>query len=234
VFDGIATNATVWLNGTLAARHFGGYTALAIDIVPFARFGEEPNVLAVQVDARDSEGWWYEGAGLYRGVWIEHRPPVHIARHGLVARPVPLAGEAGAWTIPVTLDLANTTASPADVTVEARCLRPKARRSPPRAPRSLCRAGWRHGQPHARGAGPRLWSPEDPALHRLETRVLVAGVESDREDCAIGLRTLRFTADRGLLLNGQPYPLRASARIRITPASAWPCPPACGTIACAG
>lgn len=209
VFDGIATNATVWLNGTLAARHFGGYTALAIDLAPFARFGEEPNVLAVQVDAADSEGWWYEGAGLYRGVWIEHRPPVHIARHGLVARPTPLAGEAGAWTMPVTLDLANTTASPADVTVEARLLSPEG--TPLAAARTALTLPAQDGAMASLTLAvpaPRLWSPEDPALHRLETRVLVAGMESHREELAIGLRTLRFTADRGLLLNGQPYPLK--------------------------
>ncbi|MET3471377.1 beta-galactosidase [Novosphingobium sp. 1529] len=214
VFDGIATNATVWINGTLAARHFGGYTPLVIDLLPFARFGDEPNTIAVRVDAQDSEGWWYEGAGLYRHVWIERRAPVHIVRHGLVARPHPLdqgdnAATSGDWAVPLTLDLANAATADAAVTVAARLIAPDgtavaaAQAALTLPARGQAQAALTLTVPH-----PRLWSPADPALYRLETRVLADGVLADQESGALGLRTVRFDADRGMLLNGEPCPIK--------------------------
>jgi hypothetical protein len=64
--DGVSTHCTVWVNGVLSARNWTGYTSIYIDITPVARFGREVNTIAVQVDANPQEGWWYEGAGLYR------------------------------------------------------------------------------------------------------------------------------------------------------------------------
>jgi len=81
--DGIATHCTIWVNGVLAARNWCGYTSVYIDITPFANFGSDMNVIAVQVDAAPQEGWWYEGAGLYRHAWLVKRNPVHIETDGV-------------------------------------------------------------------------------------------------------------------------------------------------------
>jgi beta-galactosidase len=67
----------------LAARNWCGYTSVYIDITPFANFGSDMNVIAVQVDAASQEGWWYEGAGLYRHAWLVKRNPVHIETDGV-------------------------------------------------------------------------------------------------------------------------------------------------------
>lgn len=72
-FDAIATNATVWFNGSVVAHNWSGYNSVTIDLTPFARFGDELNTVAVRVDAEAMEGWWYEGAGLYRHVWLSVR-----------------------------------------------------------------------------------------------------------------------------------------------------------------
>src|SRR5271163_2066851 len=77
-FDAIATHCTIWVNGVLAARNWSGYTSIYIDITPFAKFGADPNLIAIQVDAVSQEGWWYEGAGMYRHAWLVKRNPVHI------------------------------------------------------------------------------------------------------------------------------------------------------------
>ena len=108
--DGIATHCTVWVNGVLAARNWCGYTSVYIDITPFANFGSDVNVIAVQVDAVAQEGWWYEGAGLYRHAWLVKRNPVHIETDGVYANPVRNAD--GQWTIPVeaTLDSSDKAA----------------------------------------------------------------------------------------------------------------------------
>ena len=78
-FDAIATHATIWVNGSLVAHNWSGYNSINIDLTPFARFGDEMNVIAVRVDAEAMEGWWYEGAGLYRHVWLICLEPVAIS-----------------------------------------------------------------------------------------------------------------------------------------------------------
>ena len=102
-FDGIATHATIWVNGVLSARSWSGYTSTYVDITPIAKFGDEVNVIAVQVDAVAQEGWWYEGAGLYRHTWLVKRSPVHIETDGVYANPG--RDTAGKWTIPVETEL---------------------------------------------------------------------------------------------------------------------------------
>ena len=87
-FDGVATFCTVWVNGTVVHRNWCGYTSFYIDITPLARYGDDGNTIAVRVDADAMEGWWYEGAGIYRHTWLVKRNPVHIATDGVFANPV--------------------------------------------------------------------------------------------------------------------------------------------------
>ena len=61
--------ALVVLNGFYVGRHGGGYDAFSFDLTDFAIPGR-PNVLLVRVDATLSDGWFYEGAGIYRHVWL--------------------------------------------------------------------------------------------------------------------------------------------------------------------
>src|SRR5688500_8558814 len=82
-FDGVATHCTVYVNGHLLHRNFCGYTAFTIDISHVARFGEDDvNTIAVRVDATYAEGWWYEGAGIYRHVWLTKSHALHVADDG--------------------------------------------------------------------------------------------------------------------------------------------------------
>ena len=68
-FDGVFRDSQVWLNGQFLGRHPSGYTPFSYDITKVAKLGEE-NVIAVRVDPRESEGWWYEGGGIYRHVYL--------------------------------------------------------------------------------------------------------------------------------------------------------------------
>lgn len=98
-FDGISTHCQVWLNGTLVHRNWCGYTGFNIDLTPFANYGDRTNTLAIRVDANAMEGWWYEGAGIYRHIWLIKRNPVHIETDGVFAHPVKRPD--GSWELPV-------------------------------------------------------------------------------------------------------------------------------------
>ncbi|MGN1097296.1 MAG: sugar-binding domain-containing protein, partial [Clostridia bacterium] len=82
-FDGVSRNSTLWLNGHLIGNHFSGYTSFSYDITDYLRYGDEgENVLFMKVDAREFEGWWYEGAGIYRHVWLTITDQLRIEKWG--------------------------------------------------------------------------------------------------------------------------------------------------------
>ena len=81
-FDGVFRDATVWVNGWCVRHHEGGYYPFREDITDVVHFGGR-NTIAVRVDATKIEGWFYEGAGIYRHVWLDKTAPVAIAPDGI-------------------------------------------------------------------------------------------------------------------------------------------------------
>ena len=79
IFEGVLGNCIVYVNGVEAARNFSGYNRFDIQIEDYLLPNVE-NRIALYVDARRWEGWWYEGAGLYRPVRIEFRPFTHFSK----------------------------------------------------------------------------------------------------------------------------------------------------------
>ncbi len=84
-FDGVFRQATVWVNGWIVKQHDGGYYPFREDISDVVRFGGT-NSLTVRVDATKFEGWFYEGAGIYRHVWLDKTAPLAIAPDGIFVR----------------------------------------------------------------------------------------------------------------------------------------------------
>lgn len=204
-FGGIATQATIWVNGSVVARNFSAYNAITIDITPFARFGEEDNVVAIRVDANAMEGWWYEGAGLYRHAWLARRPAVSIATDGVHCDP--RQGD-GAWRVPVTLTIESIARDPRSIRVTAILRDPDGREVGRQQAMldvpSLTQASVALTIPVA---APRLWSVDDPALYNVD--LLLDGPDgTDRRIIPIGFRTIAFDADRGFLLNGASVKLK--------------------------
>jgi beta-galactosidase len=198
-FDGIATHATIWVNGSVVAHNWSAYNSVEIDLTPFARFGDDHNVIAVRVDAEAMEGWWYEGAGLYRHAWLIRRAPVSIVTDGVHADP---RRDADGWHVPVEVMLGSSDRVPADVTLDSVLLDPDGKQvaagmaAATVAPLDRAVAAMRLAV-----AAPLMWSIERPVLYTLVTRVLRAGTVVDERRTRLGFRTIRFDADRGFFLN---------------------------------
>lgn len=206
-FDGIATNATLWVNGSVVAHNWSGYNSVHVDLTPFARFGDEENVIAIRVDADAKEGWWYEGAGLYRHVWLVRRAPIAIVTDGVHCDPVRSAD--ARWQVPVTATLANIERKAAAVTIEAILLDPDGRQiSAARTDVTVPVLGRAEARLMLDPGTPSLWSVETPILYTVQTRVIRAGAAVDERRVAIGFRTIRFDADRGLFVNDRPVKLK--------------------------
>ena len=208
-FDGVATHCTVWVNGVLAARNFCGYTSFYVDMTPFARYGDGLNTISVRVDAEAQEGWWYEGAGLYRHVWLVKRSPVHIATDGVWANPVRDAQ--GRWSVPVEVTLGSSAAARERVTVAAQVRDPDGRTV---ASAQAATAIDPLGQSVTRMAlpvpSPRLWSCDTPTLYTVQTTVRRGAAALDAVTTHVGFRTIRFDPNKGFLLNDRPLKLKGT------------------------
>jgi hypothetical protein len=68
-FDGAYRETMVVFNGFYIGQHSGGYDPFQLSMSPTSRIPAR-NVLLVRVDATESDGWFYEGAGIYRHVWL--------------------------------------------------------------------------------------------------------------------------------------------------------------------
>jgi beta-galactosidase len=210
-FDGVATHSTVWVNGIVVNRNWSGYNGRNIDITPYVRYGENVNTIAVRVDANPMEGWWYEGAGIYRHAWLVKRDALHIATDGVHASPVALA--AGKWSVPVEVAIDSSDRVTRGAELEVSLLDPA-------------------GVEVARGNAavradalqstvarielavdtPGLWSVADPRVYRvralLRERAGARATELDRAEVQTGFRTIRFDANQGFFLNGQHLKLQ--------------------------
>ena len=75
-FGGIFRNAQVFCNGFYLGTEPSGYASQEYNLTEYLNYGGD-NVLTVRCDATTEEGWFYEGAGIYRSVWLIKRDARH-------------------------------------------------------------------------------------------------------------------------------------------------------------
>ena len=209
-FDGIATHATIWVNGTVVHRNWCGYTSSYIDVSPLVKYGDEINTIAIRVDAVAQEGWWYEGAGIYRHTWLVKRSPLHIITDGVYANPVKTAS--GSWEIPSEITLQNSGKGDAsNIEVEVSLFDKSGKQVAQNATKTSVKL---FDQAVASlsipVSNPHLWSVDDPYLYTVETKVKQNGKLLDEATTKCGFRTIRFDKDTGFYLNDQPMKLKGT------------------------
>ena len=206
-FDGVATHCEVWVNGTVLDRNWCGYTSFYVDITPLAKYGDDSNVIAVRVDANAMEGWWYEGACIYRHTWLVKRDPVHIVTDGICANPIRL--DTAKWSVPVEVTI-NSAAHAADnVEVEATLIDNAGKEiATGKSQMSIKPFETLVAAIPLTVDAPHLWSVDEPTLYRVRTTVKRDSVPIDSVDTTCGFRTIRFDADKGFFLNDQPLKLK--------------------------
>ncbi|MDQ5980116.1 MAG: beta-galactosidase, partial [Verrucomicrobiota bacterium] len=202
-FDGVYRDATVWVNGWLVRHHEGGYYPFSEDITDVVHFGGR-NVIAARVDATKFEGWFYEGAGIYRHAWLEKTAPVAVAPDGIFVYAqfkdnVPT----GPAEIHVEAEVLNKLTRGVEAVVACEVVAPdgqtvaRFQASRPVAGESQAAAKLR-----SEVATPTLWSPESPQLYQLITRVAVDGQTVDQQTTPFAIRTAVFDPEKGFVLNG--------------------------------
>jgi len=211
LFDGVATQAQVWVNGRPVARNTCGYTPFYADITDCLLYGDEANVVSVRVDATDYEGWWYEGAGIYRHVWLILTDAVSVDTYGVWVNPRRENAELGLWRVPVETTLYNGGADAETVTVVSTIEAPDGRIvAQAESLVDVPAKGNAVSQQSMNVRHPQLWSLEQPQLYTLRTLVLRDRVPVDDQETRFGFRTLRYSAQEGFFLNDQPVKLNGT------------------------
>ena len=208
-FDGIFRNSTVWVNGHLLGNHPSGYTPSNYDLTDVLRYGNEGrNVILVKVDATQPEGWWYEGCGIYRHVWLIKTDRLHVARFGTyVTTPSVSVAEA---IVSIKTTLKNEYKVAKNITLISKIIDKKgivldtkttSQSVPP----------FEHAEIAQTGAikNPMLWSPETPNLYKIMTEVSENGNIVDTYETTFGVRTVEINRN-GVFLNGKLYPVKGT------------------------
>ncbi len=204
-FEGVATHATIYLNGCLIARSFTGYTPFEADISALALYGSE-NLLAVYVETGDHEGWWYEGAGIYRHVWLIVSQPVAVDSYGIWVNP---AKEGDSWRLPAEITLRNDGETEADVRVYCQTIDETGRTAADFEITALLPPGQcTVVKGETKITGPKIWDILSPHLYTFRATVFVAGQQTDCAETRFGFRTLGWSVEDGFLLNGRRVQLQ--------------------------
>ena len=220
-FGGIFRDSEVWLNGQLLGRHASGYTGFTYDITKTAHCGGE-NVIAVRVDPRQFEGWWYEGGGIYRHVYFDAMSPLHVAPSGTYVVSKVQGGNEGArdeadLTIETTIQ--NDNPMPVNCGVVSDVLGPDGASVKTVENMQLIPANsTARVVQHAVLRHPRLWDLDSPQLYQLRTILRQNGNAADSTITTLGIRTIRFDPDNGFFLNGRRIEIRGVANHQDFPA----------------
>jgi beta-galactosidase len=207
-FDGVFRDSIVWVNGHYLGTEPSGYSSFARNISEILNYGGD-NVVTVRVDASLEEGWFYEGAGIYRHVWLVKTDPLHVQRHGTFV--TTLVKENSADVIArVSIVNAGTNAMTFDVEQKI-----------------LDAAGKTVGKTLGMRAGlvpadtiefadgitlpnPKLWSIETPYLYKLITTISRDSAVVDQYETTFGIRSIRFDPKEGFFLNGKRVKLKGT------------------------
>ena len=207
-FDGAFRDALVFVNGYFIGRNDNGYAPFAFDLSDYLVYGAK-NFLVVRMDASFGDGWFYEGAGIYRHVWLTKTEPLHLGRWESFVRSE-IAGDTATLSLGTLVENAGDHAATCRVTWKILDAAKKTVATGESAPQHI--AG-RSSAPFAASAklrSPALWSPESPALYSAVVSVESEGKATDAEEISFGVRSVKFDVDKGFFLNGKSVKIKGT------------------------
>jgi beta-galactosidase len=207
-FDGAFRDVLVFVNGCFIGRNDNGYTPFRFDITDFLAVGGK-NCIVARVDASFGDGWFYEGAGIYRHVWLAKTDALHLARWDSWVRSEVSAG-AATLTLSATVRNQGRKAESARVAWKIVNSAGETVATAEAAEQQVGVDGAATYTATASLANPALWSVDAPNLYAAHVTVETGGAVRDAERVRFGVRTARFDADHGFFLNGQSLKIQGT------------------------
>ncbi len=199
-FDGIFRDANIWINGFYVGNNKSGYVGVCYDITDYINFDKE-NVIVVRVDASQYEGWFYEGAGIYRHTWLNEYNNLHIANNGVFVYTDANKNNA---IVNIETNVENNNGIPSSCSISTMITDRDGKiiAHSNEEPISLNIDESRIFKQKIIVPNPRLWSLEDPYLYRIISVIKSNGKIIDSEKKRFGIRSVSITSN-GLFLNGK-------------------------------
>jgi beta-galactosidase len=207
-FDGAFRDVQVFVNGCYIGNNENGYVPFRFDLTDFLSYGAK-NYIVVRVDARNGDGWFYEGAGIYRHVWLMKQDALHLGRWESIIR-ASLSGNSAVLSLGTIVENEGKQAEEAHVSWKIFDASGKLVATAETAAQKIDVDGSAHFSASAHLAGPALWSVEEPNLYSAIVTVTVNGVERDAERVSFGVRSVQFDAQRGFFLNGKSLKIQGT------------------------
>ncbi len=207
-FDGAFRDALVFVNGYFVGRNNNGYAPFRFDISDFLNYGGK-NYVVVRMDASFGDGWFYEGAGIYRHVWLTKTDALHLGHWDTYVR---TDGRGNAATLNLGTMVQNEGMQPETCRVRWQIVDAagKTVATADSAPQQIAPDSVLPFAAGARLINPALWSPETPSLYSALVTVESAGKVRDGERVSFGVRTVAFDVDRGFFLNGKSVKIKGT------------------------
>lgn len=200
-FDGVAGNTAVYLNGHELGVHPYAYTSFRFDITSQVKLAGN-NILALRVDnSEQPDSRWYSGSGIYRHVHVVVTDAIHVAPWGVfVSTPSATAASA---TIVAKTQVENDASEAATITVKTFFVGPTGAKTKAALKEIQVPPG-QHAEvsQEIMVSDPALWSPQNPRLYRAVTQIVKDGKTIDSIETPFGIRSISWSAEKGLLLNG--------------------------------
>ena len=207
-FDGVFRDCIVFVNGYAAGRNESGYAPFSVPIDEFLDYDGGPNIVTVRCDASLGEGWFYEGAGIYRHVDLVRADPLHIPQSGVMVRTEVGPGSA---KVHVTTEVLNSSDVPVEAMIRHTFINPGGETVTIYDPIafSLEPGEKRTFDDSYVATVAQLWSLETPNLFTLRTELMAPDKTRliDNVDTRFGIRTTHFDPERGFFLNGKAVKL---------------------------
>ena len=195
-FEGVYQRAEVFVNGQKAGQHAYGYTPFTVDVTPYLYKGKRQNEVLVTVDNSQQKNCrWYAGSGIYRHVWLQAMPALHIAENGVFVTTPEVSEQQAVVNIEVTVQNEGNSERKAVVVIDD-----SHRQS------IVLKAGERNTMTFSKNIDhPKLWSPDTPHMYKTEVELFTEqGTLLAHTSVPFGIRTFSYDAENGFRLNGKP------------------------------
>ena len=193
-FEGVYQKAEVYVNGQTAGQHHYGYTPFTVDVTPYInKDKKQANEVMVKVDNSEQPNCrWYSGSGIYRHVWLETMPALHIAENGIFVATPEVSADKAKVQVEVTVQNESQADRNATVVMGGAQLMVAVKAGESKTVTTTIFVN-----------NPSLWSPESPTLYEAKVELKEAGNVIDNATAKYGIRTFSFDAERGFMLNGK-------------------------------
>jgi beta-galactosidase len=208
-FDGAFRDVLIFVNGCFVGRNNNGYAPFRFDITDFLAIGAK-NCIVARVDASFGDGWFYEGAGIYRHVWLTKTDSLHLGKWESTVRPEATDGKAVNLRLATVVVNEGKNFETAAVSWQILDAAGKTVATAKAPVKTVDVDGHTSLEASAQLSDPALWSADEPNLYSAIVTVETNGEPRDAERVSFGVRFLRFEADHGFFLNEKPVKIQGT------------------------